>query len=108
MAAISVWRAAAQARLCGRGCRPATARARSGAGGPWGAGVWRRRPFVRGGGGGGRRNSWSDQDLQDGFDLTGRFLLRNVLEPRGQGHSDARDGFINAVTKHLARITSVS
>ena len=46
---------------------------------------------------------WSDQDLQDGFQLTGMFLLRHVLEPRGQGHSDARDGFINAVTKHRAK-----
>jgi len=35
----------------------------------------------------------SDQDLQDGFRLTGLFLLRHVLEPRQQGHSDARDGF---------------
>jgi DNA repair protein RecO (recombination protein O) len=34
------------------------------------------------------------------------FLLRHVLEPRGQGHSDARDGFINAVTRHRARISS--
>jgi DNA repair protein RecO (recombination protein O) len=50
------------------------------------------------------QNSISDRDLQDGFDLTGRFLLRNVLEPRGQGHSDARDGFISAVARHLARI----
>lgn len=41
----------------------------------------------------------SEQDLRDGFELTGRFLLRNVLEPRGQGHSDARAGFINAVTR---------
>src|ERR1700736_794822 len=49
-------------------------------------------------------NGWSDQDLQDGFQLTGLFLLRHVLEPRGQGHSDARDGFINAVTKHRARV----
>jgi DNA repair protein RecO (recombination protein O) len=31
------------------------------------------------------------------------FLRRPVLEPRGPGHSDARDGFINAVTKHRAR-----
>ena len=52
-------------------------------------------------------NGWSDQDLRDGFQLTGMFLLRHVLEPRGQGHSDARDGFINAVTKHRARISSV-
>jgi DNA repair protein RecO (recombination protein O) len=53
-------------------------------------------------------NGWSDQDLQDGFRLTGLFLLRHVLEPRGQGHSDARDGFINAVTRYRARISSVS
>src|SRR5437879_2655234 len=51
----------------------------------------------------GDSNGWSDQDLQDGFRLTGLFLLRHVLEPRGQGHSDARDGFINAVTRHRAR-----
>jgi DNA repair protein RecO (recombination protein O) len=51
-------------------------------------------------------NGWSDQDLQDGFRLTGMFLLRHVLEPRGQGHSDARDGFINAVTRHRLRISS--
>jgi DNA repair protein RecO (recombination protein O) len=49
-------------------------------------------------------NGWSDQDRQDGFALTGLFLLRLVVEPRGQGHSDGRDGFINAVTKHRARI----
>ena len=49
-------------------------------------------------------NDWSDQDLQDGFRLTGLFLLRHVLEPRGQGHSDARDGFINAIAKHRARV----
>ena len=59
-------------------------------------------PFLRSSGGG--PNGWSDQDLQDGFALTGMFLLRHVLEPRGQGHSDARDGFINAVTKHRARM----
>ena len=39
------------------------------------------------------------EDLRDGFALTGLFLMRHVLEPRGQGHSDARDGFINAVTR---------
>jgi DNA repair protein RecO (recombination protein O) len=52
-------------------------------------------------------NGWSDQDLQDGFRLTGLFLLRHVLEPRGQGHSDARDGFINAVARHMARAVRV-
>src|SRR5438445_168088 len=60
--------------------------------------------FLREGEGG--QNGWSDQDLQDGFRLTGMFLLRHVLEPRGQGHSDARDGFVNAVTKYRARISS--
>ncbi|HLX17572.1 MAG TPA: DNA repair protein RecO [Bradyrhizobium sp.] len=51
----------------------------------------------------GGANGWSDQDLSDGFTLTGLFLLRHVLEPRGQGHSDARDGFINAVVRHRAK-----
>ena len=66
-------------------------------------------PFLRQEDGRGEsgRNAWSEQDLQDGFQLTGMFLLRHVLEPRGQGHSDAREGFINAVTKHRARISSV-
>jgi DNA repair protein RecO (recombination protein O) len=54
------------------------------------------------------RNGWSAQDLQDGFALTGRFLLRNVLEPRGQGHSDARDGFVNAVTRGLALLDAAA
>ncbi|OPF90066.1 DNA repair protein RecO [Rhodopseudomonas palustris] len=48
-------------------------------------------------------HGWSGQDLFDGFELTGRFLLRNVLEPRGQSHSDARAGFINAITRALQR-----
>ncbi|WP_426442707.1 DNA repair protein RecO [Bradyrhizobium genosp. P] len=51
----------------------------------------------------GGANAWSDQDLLDGFQITGMFLLRHVLEPRGQRHSDARDGFIKAVTKRRAR-----
>jgi DNA repair protein RecO (recombination protein O) len=41
----------------------------------------------------------SDDDLRDGFALTGTFLLRHVLEPRGQMHSDARAGFIAAVMR---------
>lgn len=49
------------------------------------------------------KGGWSDNDLSDGFALTGLFLLRHVLEPRGQGHSDARDGFINAVIRHRAK-----
>lgn len=49
------------------------------------------------------RNGWSGADILDGFRLTGLFLLRNVLEPRGQGHSDAREGFIAAVTRPRVR-----
>jgi DNA repair protein RecO (recombination protein O) len=29
-------------------------------------------------------SAWSEEDLKDGFQLTGLFLLRYVLEPRGQ------------------------
>ena len=70
------------------------------AGEPWRDRLLRLPPFLREGEDG--ANGWSDQDLQDGFRLTGLFLLRHVLEPRGQGHSDAREGFINAVTRYQA------
>jgi DNA repair protein RecO (recombination protein O) len=75
------------------------------AGEPWRDRLLRLPPFLRQsqgqdqGGGDAAQNGWSDRDLEDGFKLTGLFLLRNVLEPRGQGHSDAREGFIHAVTK---------
>jgi DNA repair protein RecO (recombination protein O) len=75
------------------------------AGEPWREKLLRLPPFLRERDEG--RNGWSDQDLKDGFELTGRFLLRHVLEPRGQGHSDAREGFINAVVKHRARVAQV-
>ena len=75
------------------------------AGEPWRDRLLRLPPFLREADE--MQGGWSDQDLLDGFELTGRFLLRNVLEPRGQGHSDARAGFINAVVKHRARIKSV-
>jgi DNA repair protein RecO (recombination protein O) len=71
------------------------------AGEPWRDRLMRLPPFLRQGETPG--NDWSEQDLQDGFQLTGRFLLRHVLEPRGQGHSDARDGFINSVTRQRIR-----
>jgi DNA repair protein RecO (recombination protein O) len=71
------------------------------AGEPWRDRLMRLPPFLRQSEE--PRNAWSEQDLQDGFQLTGRFLLRHVLEPRGQGHSDARDGFINSVTRQHAR-----
>jgi DNA repair protein RecO (recombination protein O) len=72
------------------------------AGEPWRDRLLRLPPFL--GGSGSEPDRWSDQDLQDGFRLTGFFLLRHVLEPRGQRHSDARDGFINAVIRHRARV----
>ncbi|MDH2381854.1 DNA repair protein RecO [Bradyrhizobium sp. CER78] len=71
------------------------------AGEPWRDRLLPLPAFLREGEGG--ANSWSDQDLRDGFTITGLFLLRHVLEPRGQGHSDARDGFINAVTRRRSR-----
>ena len=73
------------------------------AGEPWRDKLLRLPAFLREDDGA----NWSDEDLRDGFLITGRFLLRHVLEPRGQGHSDARDGFINAVTKRRLRIERV-
>ena len=72
------------------------------AGEPWRDRLLPLPAFLREGEG--AANGFSAEDLQDGFRLTGLFLLRHVLEPRGQGHSDARDGFINAVTKYRARM----
>ena len=39
----------------------------------------------------------SAADVADGFALTGFFLARHVLEPRGLGFADAREGFVAAV-----------
>jgi DNA repair protein RecO (recombination protein O) len=39
----------------------------------------------------------SPADLADGFALTGFFLARHVLEPRGLAFADAREGFVTAV-----------
>ncbi|MBM3530728.1 MAG: DNA repair protein RecO [Alphaproteobacteria bacterium] len=39
----------------------------------------------------------SPDDLADGFTLTGYFLARHVLEPRGIAFADAREGFVAAV-----------
>jgi DNA repair protein RecO (recombination protein O) len=71
------------------------------AGDPWRDRLLRLPAFLRRSEG--NASGWSDQDLQDGFAITGLFLLRHVLEPRGQGHSDARDGFINAVIRRRAK-----
>jgi DNA repair protein RecO (recombination protein O) len=41
------------------------------------------------------------RDLADGFALTGFFLARHVLEPRGQTLTDERAHFIAALTRAL-------
>jgi DNA repair protein RecO (recombination protein O) len=71
------------------------------AGDPWRDRLLRLPAFLRHREG--DASGWSDQDLQDGFAITGLFLMRHVLEPRGQGHSDAREGFINAVIRRRAK-----
>lgn len=70
------------------------------AGEPWRDRLLRLPAFLRG-----AEEAYvqSEQDIADGFRLTGAFLLRSVLEPRGQGHSDARDGFIAAVSRSRSR-----
>ena len=75
------------------------------AGEPWRDRLLRLPPFLRQGE---AASELTDQDLQDGFRLTGLFLLRHVLEPRGQGHSDARSGFLNALTRQQAKAAIVS
>jgi DNA repair protein RecO (recombination protein O) len=70
------------------------------AGEPWRDRLLRLPPFLHED----KSRHASDQDLLDGFQLTGLFLLRHVLEPRGQSHSDARGGFIHAVTKTRAKM----
>ena len=72
------------------------------AGAPFHDRLLRLPAFLRHGEGNEGHNG-SDEDLRDGFALTGLFLLRHVLEPRGQGHSDAREGFINAVIRPRAK-----
>lgn len=74
------------------------------AGAPWADRMLRLPAFLRESGEG--INGASEGDIADGFRLTGTFLMRNVLEPRGQGHSDARDGFIAAVIRPRTRIAA--
>jgi len=44
------------------------------------------------------------RDLTDGFALTGFFLSRHVLEPRGQVFADERMHFIAALTRALPNV----
>jgi DNA repair protein RecO (recombination protein O) len=76
------------------------------AGEPWADRLLRLPPFLREDES--RHDEWSEQDLLDGFQVTGLFLLRHVLEPHGQSHSDARDGFIRAVTRQRSKAAVAS
>ncbi len=46
----------------------------------------------------------SADELADGFALTGFFLARYVLEPRGLAFADAREGFVSAVLGRRAGV----
>lgn len=74
-----------------------------GAGEAWRDRLLRLPPFLRHGE---TASELTEQDLHDGFRLTGLFLLRHVLEPRGQGLSDARAGFINALIRQQSKVAS--
>jgi DNA repair protein RecO (recombination protein O) len=62
-----------------------------GAGEPWQDRLLRLPAFLS------EEISPSVDDLADGFALTGFFLGRHVLEPRGLAFADAREGFVAAV-----------
>jgi DNA repair protein RecO (recombination protein O) len=62
-----------------------------GAGEPWRDRLLRLPRFLLG------QDVPSPDDLADGFALTGFFLVRHVLEPRGLVFADAREGFLAAV-----------
>ncbi|TAK49288.1 MAG: DNA repair protein RecO [Xanthobacteraceae bacterium] len=65
------------------------------AGAPWRERLLRLPPFLRAPV---KAGDVSDDDLIDGFALTGLFLSRHVLEPRGLAHDDARRAFMTVVT----------
>jgi DNA repair protein RecO (recombination protein O) len=61
------------------------------AGAPWQERLLRMPAFVR------EESEPLPDELADGFALTGFFLARHVLEPRGLAFADAREGFVAAV-----------
>ena len=62
-----------------------------GAAAPWQDRLLRLPPFLS------ELVQPSLDDIADGFNLTGFFLARHVLEPRGLAFAEARDGFVAAV-----------
>ena len=61
------------------------------AGAPWQDRLLRLPAFLSG------AVTPSPEDIADGFALTGFFLARRVLEPRGLAFAQAREGFVAAV-----------
>lgn len=70
------------------------------AGAPWRERLFRLPAFLAGEGG---KTPIAPQDFADAFALTGFFLARHVLDPRGQTLSDARTHFVAAVARALQR-----
>ena len=73
------------------------------AGAPWRDKLLPLPAFLAAGDEAGSADAVCGQDIDDGFRLTGFFLLRHVLEPRGQVHGPARQGFIAAVMRPHGR-----
>jgi DNA repair protein RecO (recombination protein O) len=69
------------------------------AGEPWADRMLRLPEFLRG-----EDDAPASRDLADGFALTGFFLERHVLEPRGMMLSDERTHFIAALTRALPHV----
>jgi DNA repair protein RecO (recombination protein O) len=69
-----------------------------GAGEPWRDRLFRLPAFFASPG-----TAASDGDIADGFALTGYFLTRHVLEPRGLALALERMHFIAAITRHFAK-----
>lgn len=69
------------------------------AGEPWADRMLRLPEFLRG-----EHAAPESRDLADGFALTGFFLERHVLEPRGMMLSDERTHFIAALTRALPHV----
>ncbi|HEY4142950.1 MAG TPA: DNA repair protein RecO [Pseudolabrys sp.] len=69
------------------------------AGEPWADRMLRLPDFLRD-----DEREPSGRDLADGFALTGFFLARHVLEPRGQTLTDERAHFIAALSRALPSV----
>ena len=69
------------------------------AGAPWADKMLRLPAFLRD-----RETQPAGRDLADGFALTGYFLARHVLEPRGLALGDERAHFIAALARALPSV----